>query len=241
MDAYDADKPRTLLQWELFTKSFADHCSLRTEHCLGNHDIWGWNKSRSNTNGSEQGWGKAWAVELLKLPGRYRSFDLTPRWHVVILDSVQHDPQNPDGYLGLIDDEQWDWLERDLAAVSRSSNPKHTLVVSHIPILSVTPFAHGRGRTDTNDIDIGRGWTHADTRKILDLFAKNPSVKACLSGHMHLLDHVVYNDVTYLCNGAVSGAWWKGSNYDCSEGYALIDLYDNGQVRRTYQPYGWQA
>jgi len=51
---------------------------------------------------------------------------------------------------------------------------------------------------------------HVDAAKIKDLFAKHKNVKLCLSGHLHLVDRVDYNGVTYLCDGAVCGGWWKG-------------------------------
>ncbi len=82
---------------------------------------------------------------------------------------------------------------------------------------------------------------HKDCLELKDLFAQHPNVKLCLSGHLHLLDRVDYNGVTYLCNGAVSGNWWKGRHKDCDEGYAVIDLYDDGSFEHQYVKYGWKA
>ena len=82
---------------------------------------------------------------------------------------------------------------------------------------------------------------HTDCMKLKDLFAKHPNVKLCLSGHLHLLDRVDYNGVTYLCNGAVSGSWWNGRHKDCDEGYAVVDLYDDGSFEQEYVKYGWKA
>lgn len=58
---------------------------------------------------------------------------------------------------------------------------------------------------------------------------------------MHRLDRVDYAGVSYLCNGAVSGNWWKGAHYECNEGYTLIDLFDDGGWEQTYVTYGWKA
>ena len=67
---------------------------------------------------------------------------------------------------------------------------------------------------------------------------QHPNVKAALSGHTYLLDRVDYNGVAYLCNGAVSGNWWKSdTHYQTKAGYALIDLFDDGSVERTYLMY----
>ena len=64
----------------------------------------------------------------------------TPRhragWHLVLLDSVRMDKDDPNGYEAWVDEEQFDWLTKDLAAASG----KPTLILSHIPILSTTIF-----------------------------------------------------------------------------------------------------
>ena len=79
---------------------------------------------------------------------------------------------------------------------------------------------------------------HTDSADLVTLFYQYPNVKTALSGHTHLLDRVDYNGVVYLCNGAVSGNWWKSDmHYQTKAGYALIDLYDDGAVERTYVSY----
>jgi 3',5'-cyclic-AMP phosphodiesterase len=55
------------------------------------------------------------------------------------------------------------------------------------------------------------------------------------------VDRVDYNGVSYLCNGAVCGSWWKGRHHDCDEGYAVLDLYDDGSFDCEYMKYGWKA
>ena len=81
------------------------------------------------------------------------------------------------------------------------------------------------------------GDMHTDTAAIINLFYKHPNVKLCLSGHIHLRDKVVYNNVTYLCDGAVSGAWWKGNLRETAPGYGLIDLYEDGSFEEQYLHY----
>jgi hypothetical protein len=82
---------------------------------------------------------------------------------------------------------------------------------------------------------------HVDARKLKDMFLEHSNVKACLSGHIHLVDRVDYLGVSYYCNGAVSGAWWDGDYQECAPGYALVDLYDDGSVENVYVTYGWKA
>lgn len=243
MDGFASDEARTKVQWELFTKSIADHCPVPIRHALGNHDIWGWNKGKSNTSGNERNWGKTWAVETLGMPKRYHSFD-EGAWHFIVLDSVQVDPSDPNGYIGRVDDEQWEWLEADLKA--NASKP--TLVVSHVPILTATVMT-GNADAKSNQRKIEGGLVHTDAGRLIDLFAKTRAadgrgaggVRCCVSGHIHQVDRVDFRGVSYFCNGAVCGAWWKGPQGDCREGYALMDLNDDGSVERTYVPYGWKA
>ncbi len=78
---------------------------------------------------------------------------------------------------------------------------------------------------------------HLDAAAITDLFADNPNVKLCLSGHIHLRDVVQYNGVTYICNGAVSGNWWKGSYKQTQPGFGVIDLFEDGTFSHQYLPY----
>lgn len=223
----DAEKntgERAEVQINLWNKVVREHCKLPYKTCIGNHDILG----------LKQDTGKAWAVEQFELSGRYYSFDQSG-WHFVVLDSTE--PQGGGGYKGRLDDEQFEWLAKDLA-----KTPKGTpvLILSHIPILTVTAYFDGKNEKSGNWVVPG-AWMHIDARKIKDLFNKHPNVKLCLSGHMHLVDEVAYNGVAYCCNGAVSGAWWKGSYHECGPGYGLVDLYDDGSFYNQYVLHEWEA
>jgi Icc protein len=231
MDSFDADDARTKTQWDLFTKVFKDECSIPVEACLGNHDIWGVNKAKSKTTGSEPGWGKKRAMDILGLSAPYRSFD-RGGWHFVVLDSVM--PQG-EGYIGQLDDTQWEWLEADLKGTKLP-----TVFLSHIPILAATQLAIPK-KKDTGKREINDSLMMADAQRFVATFLKNPHVKACLSGHIHEVDRVDYQGVTYLCNGAVSGNWWKGRHKQCDEGYAVLDLFDDGTLESRYVAYGWKA
>jgi Icc protein len=232
MDSFEQNDARTKLQWDLFIRAVKNGCSLPVRHCIGNHDIWGWNKKKSGTTGGEALWGKRRAMDLLGLDKPYYSFDRAG-WHFVVLDSVQPDG---DGYVGRLDDEQFDWLGRDLAAAAGTP----TLVLSHISILTATVVLD-EPKKGTTTREVSSSLLLADSGRVRDLFAAHPGVKLALSGHMHRIDRVDHRGVSYLCNGAVSGNWWKGAHYECNEGYALIDLHDDGTFESRYVNYGWRA
>ncbi|GAB3941076.1 metallophosphoesterase [Spirosoma harenae] len=227
MDALKADRAEVQKQWDAWHTVTKANNSLPIEYCIGNHDVWGYDQAKSDPM-----YGKKWAVDLMKIGNRYRSFDRNG-WHFIILDSVQMTPES-NWYTGFIDQEQLDWLKGDLA----KTNPKTPiLILSHIPIFSPTGFFSEQNVKNGN-WTISGGLVLSNTPELLKLFYQYPNVKAALSGHMHLLDRVDYNGVTYLCNGAVSGNWWKSDTYQQTKaGYALIDLYDDGTLERTYLQY----
>ena len=66
-------------------------------------------------------------------------------------------------------------------------------------------------------------------------------MKACLSGHLHVVEDIQYGGMRYLCNGAVAAGWWRGLHYGTDYGYALVDLFDDGSVECRYVPYGWKT
>jgi len=235
MDSLAADRDRTALQWELWQKAKADHCGLEVRSVIGNHDVWGWTRSKAGTKGAEPGYGKAWACEVFGRDTPWESFD-RGGWHVVLLDSTF---PHKESYIAKLDDAQWDWLERDLAAVPAATP---VLVISHIPILSIHPLAVGRAAAEGDDLPrftVDGNLVHVDQGRFLKLFARHPNVKACLSGHLHILEDITYGGVRYLCSGAVSAAWWRGLHHGTNYGYAVVDLFADGTLASRYVPYGW--
>jgi 3',5'-cyclic-AMP phosphodiesterase len=211
-------------QWSLFNDVLKSENTLPTLHCIGNHDICCEGDSHYNFRD-----GKTMALEQLGLAKQYYAYD-TPYWKVIVLDSVQTKP-NGEWYTAHIDEEQWDWLENELASAN-----KYVLIASHIPILAACVFFDGN-RNDKDNWEIPGAWMHTDARRLNKLFAKYPNVKLAVSGHIHLTDKVEYNDVTYCCNGAVSGRWWKGKNQNTFAGYAKIELFDDGSFKNNYISY----
>lgn len=245
-DTLAVDRSRLETQWNLFSKVMRNECRAAetggVRHCLGNHDCWGWNKKKSNTSGSEAGWGKQFALDLLGLSKPYHSFNKAG-WHFIVLDSVR--PEGEAGaYKGGLDDEQFEWLKGDLASTP-STMP--TLVLTHIPIVCAGALIDTDPRPD--GILLTAGKTFQDARRVTALFRKHPNVKLVLSGHIHIDERIEYMGVTHLCNGAVSGNWWSGNPNPPSndkpqravEGYAILDLYDDGSFEREYRAYGWVA
>jgi 3',5'-cyclic-AMP phosphodiesterase len=236
MDCVRQTRDRTRVQWDLWKRISRSDNSIPIHSCIGNHDIWGWNKTKSGASGNESDYGKQWACDALGLDKPYYSFNQAG-WHFIALDGVQ--PGEVEGaFYGGLDDEQLDWLKADLANVPPTMP---ILIWSHIPIVSaLAPLFNSRGPR-TSPIAIEAGHVHWDAVQILALLTQHPNVKACLSGHLHRVDYVHLKGIHFYCNGAVSGAWWKGKNDGFEEGYAIIDLFDDGSLECRYTPYGWKA
>jgi Icc protein len=199
-------------QWQLLHSVVKQESSLPVKYCLGNHDIW-WNEDDKG----QTLYGKQYAMDQLKLAKPYYSF-MQAGWKFIVLDSVHLDIDST-WYIGKLGDEQFAWLENELKTTDAATP---VLVMSHIPILTATNLIED---------DIVNKWVmtggdmHTDTAKIISLF------------YIHLREKLIYNNVTYICNGAVSGAWWEGNRRETAPGYGLIDLYADGSFDEGYVNY----
>ena len=212
-------------EWKLWHSVIRSECSLPIHYVLGNHDIW-WNE---NDKGQAL-YGKQFASDQLQLASPYYSFTKNG-WKFILLDSVHLDIDGT-WYIGKLGDIQFNWLENEL---NFTPADMPVCILSHIPLLTATPMVDDQ--TTDNKWEVLGGDMHTDITRIISLFYKHPNVKLCLSGHIHLRDKVVYNNVTYLCDGAVSGAWWEGNKRETAPGYGLIDFYADGSFEEKYVNY----
>jgi len=211
-------------QWKLYKGIMKEENSIPAVYCLGNHDIW-WNEN----NKGQSVYGKQYALDQLQMAKPYYSFEKSG-WKFIVLDSVHLDIDDT-WYIGKLGAEQFAWLENELKN-TRSDMP--VMVLSHIPILTATLMIEDN---IVNKWEMLGGDMHTDTSKIINLFYQYPNVKICLSGHIHMRDKVEYNHVTYICNGAVSGAWWKGNRRQTLPGYGVLDLFADGSFTENYINY----
>jgi len=229
MDVFSQGRERARTLKQLWQSILRDHCEIPVIHCIGNHDVWGWDRARSGCTGNEPDYGKRWAMELFELEQRYYAFDRAG-WRFMVLDSTF---PHGNGYKARLDEEQFEWLQTEL---TRTPASMPVCILSHIPILSASAYLDGNNEK-TGDWVVPGAWMHIDARRIIELFWKHRNVKLCLSGHIHLYDRVDYNGVTYLCNGAVCGAWWNGDYQQTPPGFGLIDLYSDGTFESQYLTY----
>lgn len=231
MDALDADKAKAQTQFDLYKKILQQNNSLPIYHTIGNHDIWGWFTKENALLQQDKLYGKSWVVEEFSMPKRYYRFKKN-NWHFIVLDSTQLNPDG--GYIGKLDDEQFEWLRQELASTPAN---EFICIISHIPILSICAGLFFDKTEDNGDLKIKRNLMHSDFLHIKKLFVQHPQIRVCISGHIHLQDKVEYLGVQYFCNGAVCGNWWSGAFQEFAPAYAIMELYEDGTANRTIITY----
>lgn len=231
MDALDLDRNRVQAQFDLAARTLREHLDVPMYHCIGNHDVWGWNRPDRDFLAQDRRFGKGWWLEWTGYNSTYYSFDRAG-WHFVFLDSIMPGPVR--GYSARLDDAQFQWLQADLNRVPRETP---ICIVSHIPILSTAAQFFGPSEHSGKRWEVSGTLMHLDARHLKDLFLQHPNVRLCLSGHIHMNSHVRYNDVAHISNGAVSGAWWNGSMQETPPGYGVVDFFPNGRFFSRYETY----
>lgn len=231
-DGLEVDRTTLEQQWALWKTVWKAENSLPVMHCLGNHDVWGWNRE-SGTTGDEPGWGKGYSLDQLELEKSYYQFDHAG-WEFVVLDSMTADQETV--YRAELGEQQFEWLRGVLAALPAD---KPVVIVSHIPILTVGDV--GWSRELAKQPQGHKMLVHQDRGELMQLFRKHPNVKLCLSGHTHLTEQIHIAGIEFINSGAVSGLWWKGNNAHTDEGYGVIDLFDDGSFQTQYVGYGWDV
>jgi 3',5'-cyclic AMP phosphodiesterase CpdA len=232
MDSLGESKNSTNEQWDTFNRVLKAELKLPIFHAIGNHDVWGWGWNSPDIK-ADPLYGKAMALQQLGLKQRYYSFD-RGGWHFIVLDST-HKPNEASKYpyIGKLDDEQFDWLVKDVEATPASTP---VCLASHIPIVSACEYFDGENEESGNWV-IPAAWVHIDARRLRQFFLQHPNLRLCLSGHTHQHERVDYLNVTYFTNGAVCGSWWKGAYLDFPPAYVLVDLYDDGSAESQFVSY----
>ncbi|MFM1882355.1 MAG: hypothetical protein RJA05_764 [Planctomycetota bacterium] len=233
MDVFDAKRDRAKVMRGCYERMMKD-VSVPVLHTTGNHDILGWNRSRTDVPLDAADWGKKWACETFAQPRNYLSSD-RGGWRFILLDSVQPDGN---GYKGFLDPEQRAWFEAELAATPAGTP---ICVVSHIPIIAVTTITYGKPPARGSDTILSGGEMHTDCAELHELMRASGKVRLCLSGHIHLRDRCETDGITYINDGAVSGSWWKGPLEGVPEGFGVLDLRPDGTFDHRYETYGWTA
>ena len=147
----------------------------------------------------------------------------------MVLNSVQVTEDHR--YIGMIDEEQMEWIKKDLIDVDH----KTPIVIStHIPFITVyTQILYGEYAPDYH------GLVMENSRDVLNLF-NDYNLKIVLQGHLHYLEDIEVYGVHFITVGAVSGQWWRGPNHEVEEGFLMVHVKGDDYCWE-YVDYGWQV
>lgn len=217
-------------QWALFHSMMKSDNGISVKHCIGNHDLTGWPFSKSSDEET-----KRHAMGEYEMSSPYYSFR-QGKWKFIVLDSIRSTRSIP-GYFAKLDEAQFLWLSEELKSTPQDV---YVCIVSHVPILAICTLFDSIFKNKKSARHIPNNVLHEDASELTGLFYNYPNVKACLSGHIHLIDHVNYLGVDYFCNGAVSGSWWKGNYHQFPPSFSVMNFYSDGKVTRDIQYYNWK-
>ena len=226
MDAFEQDYSKADQLYELY-RGIAKDLEFPVYPVLGNHDLFGV-AAKAQVSSSHPEYGKKMFANRVGGGRTYRSFDFRG-WHFVLLDSIQVTPSL--SYEGGIDDNQFDWLKKDLNSVGRE-NP--VVLVSHIPFFSILPTLQS-GSTEPVPASI----VIRNAKEVLE-FCSGFNVRLILQGHVHIVEEHGYKNEQIITSGAVCGNWWKGVRMGHPEGFAVYTI-DQDRIHWNYKTYGWNA
>jgi 3',5'-cyclic AMP phosphodiesterase CpdA len=226
MDALGQTYSRADSLYNLF-QEIEKEFTMPVHHTMGNHEMFGVYTS-SGVSPDHPDYGKTLFMKRLNNGKRYRSFD-HEGWHFILLDGVAITPERT--YIGEIDTEQLEWLASDLEGVGKET----PVVMSvHIPFFTMfTQIREGALARSSPGLVIG------NAKEVWELIEPY-NVRLVLQGHLHVVEELVWKGTHFVTGGAVSGAWWTGSNFGFAEGFVVVDVKGD-QFTWTYQETGWNA
>jgi Icc protein len=193
---------------------------------LGNNDIIRI-PAESGVDSSHPEIGKGMFKNRLGKGATYRSFDYGD-WHFVLLDSLGKTESG--GYRGYIDDDQLNWLKKDL---DKTGTERPVCVALHIPLVtSYIQIEIDNMSAPSSFMVVNNG------TKVIKLLSKY-NVKLVLQGHLHVVEEIKYKKTSYITGGILSGAKWEASSWQgLPNGYVVVDVKGH-EFSWKYQSYKW--
>ncbi|MCK5208484.1 MAG: metallophosphoesterase [Cyclobacteriaceae bacterium] len=224
MDALGQTEARADSLYDIYTnltKKFA----MPVYNTMGNHEMFGIIE-RSGVSSDHPLYGKK--IFEQKIGKKYDAFTYKG-WRFYILNSV--DTTADRNYYGHIDDEQIEWLKKDLSQVDKNTP---ICISVHIPFYTIqTQIITGPLAPNT------KGGVITNGNEVLGLF-ENHNLKLVLQGHLHFVEDLYANGVHFITGGAVCAGWWDGPRNGMEEGFMQIDVQGD-QFTWEYIDYGWEV
>jgi 3',5'-cyclic AMP phosphodiesterase CpdA len=216
-----------------FLTIWKDHTQLETFFTFGNHDLVG--TKNSSVERSDPRYGKGLYRMRLGLDRNYYAFERRG-WRFIILDDVLPEPDG--SYIGEYSEEQLAFVRSEL-----SQDPQMpTVLCGHIPSISIWPGLNGSSKLEDATIRTPASLVVHNAAALRHLIAETgANVKMLLAGHLHHLEQIQVDGVSFINAGAICGNWWKGKQMGCPEGFLIVELRADGGFSADYHSYGWKA
>ena len=218
-----------------FLKIWRDQTGLPTYFTFGNHDLVG--TKNATVDRADPRFGKGLFKIKLSLDRDFYTFRRNG-WRFIVLDDVVPEPDG--SYIGEFAQDQLAFLHDELTADPGTP----TILCGHIPSVSVLPNLTVIGETKDSgtNIETPASLVVHNTAKLHSVIADTKAnVKAVFAGHLHHLEQIQVDGISYITSGAICGNWWKGEQNGCPEGFLVVDLSDEGNVLANYHSFGWKA
>jgi 3',5'-cyclic-AMP phosphodiesterase len=218
-----------------FLKIWRDQTGLETYFTFGNHDLVG--TKNATVDRADPRFGKGLYKIKLSLDRDFYTFRKNG-WRFIVLDDVVPEPDG--SYIGEFALEQLAFLRDELNTDSQTP----TILCGHIPFVSVLPnlTVDGETKDKGTNIETPSSLVVHNTAQLHSIITETKAnVKALLAGHLHHLEQIQVDGISYINSGAVCGNWWKGAQKGCPEGFLVVDLSTDGGVLTNYHSFGWKA
>jgi 3',5'-cyclic AMP phosphodiesterase CpdA len=224
-EGFESCAKRVEPRWDTYMKM---HRGIKADvyPTIGNHDLVAANP-RNGTPPAKDA--RAVYRTRMGLDQTYYSFNAVG-YHFVILDSIQITGDKLQ-YQGFIPSEELEWLQQDLANVSRDTP---VVLATHIPLLT-SFYSATRGAT----FAAPKNRVVVNNRDVFEII-ENHNVILVLQGHLHVEELIKWRDTSFIVGGAICGRWWRGPWYGTEEGFNVITLTGH-HVEWEYIDYGWIA
>jgi Icc protein len=177
---------------------------------IGNHESFGVNNPSIPTDNPFYG-KKMYESKIGK---RYYTFN-HKGWKFLMIDDVKN-TDTGSRYIGKIDEEQMEWLKKELAATD-SATP--IVICSHIAFISsFKKFELGSLSGTPNGDGI------SNSVEFFNLFAHH-NLKLVLQGHFHFLEVLYANDIYYITGPSLTARW--GNEFTKKSGLMLFTTIGN--------------
>ena len=229
----DLDFPAAERLIDRFLTIWKDHTQLETFFTFGNHDLVG--TKNPSVERSDPRYGKGLYRMRLGLDRNYYAFERRG-WRFIILDDVL--PQPDGSYIGEYAEEQLAFVSSELSGHTQIP----TILCGHIPSISVLPSLNGASKMEGAAIRTPASLVVHNAAALRQVIAETgANVKMLLAGHLHHLEQIQVDCVSFINAGAICGNWWKGKQMGCPEGFLIVELRADGGFSTDYRSYAWNA